>query len=98
MAPISRAEIEQVLATPVEGDTPSERNERRREAVLEFLSSRPSGSGLQGREHDMIMSDLESYRGWEYDEDGESARLQRPISTSRSYRPGYRRPGERSPG
>lgn len=63
---IMRQDIEDVIqSTVVVGDTPAERNEQRRQAVMEFLSNKPNSPGLQGSEHDMILSDLKSYRGWE---------------------------------
>lgn len=66
MSDISRADIGQVILTAaVDADTPEGRNEQRKQAVIEFLADKPNGQGVQGTVHDMILSDLHSYPGWE---------------------------------
>lgn len=94
---IQRSDIEDILVNfPVDGDTVSERNEQRRQAVIEFLSSKPNRPGPQGNEHDMILSDLDSYRGWEY-ESAESSSTHLADFTARSIRPSRGRAIESHP-
>lgn len=67
---IMREEIEQVMADVITlGETVAERNENRRQAVVEFLKDKPDSRGIHGSEHAMILSDLDSYPQWE-SEDG----------------------------
>jgi len=51
--------------------TVAERNEARRQAVVEFLKDKPNSKGTQGSIHDMILSDLENYPEWESEEPNE---------------------------
>lgn len=68
MSEITRDEISLAMQQAVvDGETAEDRNAQRRAAVEEFLASQPNGAGLQGSVHDMIMSDLESYKEWEDD-------------------------------
>lgn len=65
MTDVTREDISNVLSQPVQGDTIEERNANRRLAVEEFLSGTPNIQWTQGKMHDMILSDLESYPEWE---------------------------------
>jgi len=67
---VMREDIEEVMANAFAmGETVAERNEQRRQAVIEFLKDKPNSRGYHGSEHDMILSDLDSYPQWEQ-EDG----------------------------
>lgn len=74
MQEVTRDEISAIMhAVVVDGATPKDRNQQRRNAVEEFLSSKPNYQGLQGTAHDMIMSDLHSYPEWENEGNGRFA-------------------------
>lgn len=85
---ITREDIENVMNAVVINDitlTMDERNELRRQAVVEFLEGKPNSMGLQGDEHSMILSDLKSYPAWEEEHGRSDRRGETPASSGRLY-------------
>lgn len=67
---VTRDMVEACMSGPhITADTPAGRNEQRRAKVEELLHGTANPYWTQGNAHDMIMSDLVSYTGWEK-EDG----------------------------
>jgi hypothetical protein len=69
---ISRKQVARVMrTTDVDGlTTVDERNAARRNAVEEFLAGETTvATWVQGSETDMILSDLQSYREWEKEDE-----------------------------
>lgn len=67
---ITRDMVEACMSGPhVTANTPAGRNIQRRAKVEELLHGTANPQWTQGTAHDMIVSDLPSYNGWEK-EDG----------------------------